>query len=83
MAPAGAEDVPLVARVSPEERLGEDHGIHLPDQSYYPLIAAFGLAFFGGSLMSAWWLSLIAGIVMFYGTLGWIFEPVNEPEDHH
>ena len=84
VAPAGAEDLqPLVPKVSPEERLGEDHGIHLPDGSYYPLIAGFGLAFFGGSLMSAWWLTLIAGLVMFYGTLGWIFEPVNDPEDHH
>ena len=57
----------------------EDHGIHLPDKSYYPLIAAVGFTFFAGSLMSAWWLTLIAAIIMMFGIMGWIFEPVNDP----
>ena len=57
----------------------EGHGIHLPDKSYYPLIAAVGFAFFGGSLMGAWWLTLIAGVIMMFGIMGWIFEPVNDP----
>ena len=84
-APAGAEDMsPLDGQdVSSYGASSygddEDHGIHLPDKSYYPLIAAVGFAFFGGSLMNAWWLTLIAGFIMMFGIMGWIFEPVNDP----
>jgi cytochrome c oxidase subunit 1 len=93
--PAGAEDMaPLDgpnassqgAPAYGDPSYGDDggHGIHLPDKSYYPLIAAVGLAFFGGSLMSAWWLTLIAGVIMMFGIMGWIFEPVNDssPDGH-
>ncbi len=74
--PSGAEDI--------EPETGDHdsgHGIHLPDKSAYPLILGVVLTFFLGSLMSAWWLTLIAGLLTLYALLGWTFEPVNEPTD--
>jgi cytochrome c oxidase subunit 1 len=66
-----------------EEPTADDLGIHMPDPSYYPLIAALGLALtFAGLLVGhapppPAWLSAIGLLCLFYGVYGWIFEPVT------
>ncbi|HLH73649.1 MAG TPA: cytochrome c oxidase subunit 4, partial [Chloroflexota bacterium] len=66
-----------------EEPTADDLGIHMPDPSYYPLIAALGLALtFAGLLVGhapppPSWLSAIGLLCLFYGVYGWIFEPVT------
>ncbi len=68
----------------------EDHGIHLPNPSYYPLVAAIGLTivalgilignphiqmgFLGLPIVSA-----IGGLIAFGGFYGWAFEPASDP----
>lgn len=78
--PSGAEDA------EPLNGHGGGHGIHMPDQSYFPIILALGLAIFLGTLMTAWYWTALGGAIAMYGILGWSFEPVNEPapaEDGH
>lgn len=53
-----------------------DLGIHLPPGSYWPIVVAFGIAFFFISFMSGlWWLPAIGAAIIFAGCYAWAFEP--------
>ena len=64
------------------EPTADELGIHMPDPSYYPFIAALGLALtFAGLLIGKApppsWMSVVGLLSLFYGVYGWIFEPVT------
>jgi cytochrome c oxidase subunit 1 len=54
-------------------------GIHMPNPSYYPLIAAIGVTvtlggFIGGSHL---WVHVVGVVIMLYGIFSWAFEPAG------
>ncbi len=54
-------------------------GIHMPNPSYYPLIAAIGITvtlggFIGGSHL---WVHVVGIVIMLYGIFAWAFEPAG------
>ena len=58
---------------------GEGHAIHMPSQSYMPLIAAIGMPLIGwGLVFEQWWLAIVGGIVAFAGLYAWALEPATE-----
>ena len=60
---------------------GDDagHGIHMPSQSYMPLIAAIGLPIVGwGLVFEQWWLAIVGAVVTFTGIYSWALEPATE-----
>lgn len=56
------------------------HGIHLPDMSYYPFMAAAGTTLGMGGLMAGYWVIVLGGIIGIWGIIGWSLEPVNDPD---
>jgi cytochrome c oxidase subunit 1 len=77
----GGRPVPVVAGAADghEEEEEEHHDIHMPDPSYFPLLAAAGLPAIGYGLIYGWWAVVIAGALMTIGGLiGWSLEPVAE-----
>lgn len=72
-----------------DERGGHGHGIHLPDPSYFPFIAALGFPVMAYGLIikthttELGWGTFAAGAVLLLaGIYGWAIEPVAEG-DHH
>jgi cytochrome c oxidase subunit 1 len=75
---------------------GHGHGIHMPQPSYYPLIAALGLPIMAYGLIAkthqtvagisgeglGWTLVGIGLVTMLLGIYGWAIEPVTD-EEHH
>jgi cytochrome c oxidase subunit 1 len=65
----------------PEEVSGDD--IHLPNPSYWPLVAAIGVAATIGSMIftevfAQWYLVTLGGAaILFYGVFSWAFEPAE------
>jgi cytochrome c oxidase subunit 1 len=60
---------------------GHGEGIHMPSQSYMPLIAAFGLPLAAfGLTFRQWWLAIVGAIVLFSGLYAWALEPATEEE---
>ena len=57
-----------------------EHVIHMPSQSYMPLIAAAGLPFIGWGLVFSgwWWLSIVGALVTLGGLYSWALEPATE-----
>jgi cytochrome c oxidase subunit 1 len=80
--PAGAQEASDHAtRGYGEGGHGDDHGIHMPSQSYMPLIAAIGLPIVGwGITFEQYWLAIIGGIVTFAGLYAWALEPPTEEQ---
>ncbi|MGH2663110.1 MAG: cytochrome c oxidase subunit I [Actinomycetota bacterium] len=78
----GGRPVPVVAGAADgheDEEEEEHHDIHMPDPSYFPLLAAAGLPAIGYGLIYGWWAVVIAGALMTIGGLiGWSLEPVAE-----
>jgi cytochrome c oxidase subunit I len=76
--------VPVVAGAAdgdPEHaQEGEEHpDIHMPDPSYFPLLAAAGLPAIGFGLIYNLWVLVAAGaLVTLGGLFGWSLEPVAE-----
>ena len=56
------------------------HGIHLPQPSFWPLIAAVGIFIGGWGLIYSIPVLVIGGVIMMVGLYAWSFEPVNDPE---
>jgi len=73
-----------VEAVDPESHWqSEEHGIHIPGQSWYPIIAAAGI-FIGGYavIYDNWWLAaLMLGVIVF-STYGWAFEGIGGRHIH-
>jgi len=58
---------------------GEGHGIHMPSQSYMPLIAATGMPLIGwGLTFRQWWLAIVGALIVIGGLYAWALEPATE-----
>ncbi len=55
--------------------------IHLPPNSYWPIVLAFGFSCILGGLALNIALTIIGVIVTLVATIGWVIEPVTE-ESH-
>ena len=50
--------------------------VHVPDGSWWPMVAAFGLPIMASALLvHALWVALLGGAVLLYGIYRWAFEP--------
>jgi cytochrome c oxidase subunit I len=78
--PAGAADDDVEPRA--DDGHDDDHHIHMPDPSYWPLVQTLGFFPLGYGLAYANpWLIAIGGIWLVMGLYGWIIEPVAEGDD--
>ena len=77
------DEIKNMKPIKPDEKdLGKNHGIHLPDLSYYPLILAAGITILAVGMMTHFSVIVLGGIGIFWGAIGWSLEPVNDPESH-
>jgi cytochrome c oxidase subunit I len=81
--PSGAQETSggYGAHVTEPHGEGHDgeHSIHMPSQSYMPLIAAIGMPLIGwGLVFRQWWLAIAGGIIAICGLYAWAFEPATE-----
>jgi cytochrome c oxidase subunit 1 len=56
----------------------EHHDIHMPDPSYFPLVAALGLPVIGYGLIYLWPVAIVGALITMAGLFGWSLEPVAE-----
>jgi cytochrome c oxidase subunit 1 len=61
----------------------DESKIHMPDLSYYPLIIGVGLTIAALGVMYTFALVTIGLIMVFWGSIGWSTEPVNEDSKEH
>ena len=59
----------------------EGHDIHLPQPSYWPLIASIGLLIGGYGLVFHFAVAAVGGLIAMFAVYAWSFEPVNEPDE--
>ncbi|MCH2673643.1 MAG: cytochrome c oxidase subunit I [Dehalococcoidia bacterium] len=65
-----------------EDTTGVDESkIHLPDLSYYPFFIGVGLSIAALGVLYSYALVTIGLILVFWGSIGWSTEPVNEPHE--
>jgi cytochrome c oxidase subunit 1 len=82
----GGRAVPVVAGAAVDEHEGEeDEGgehldIHMPDPSYFPLLAAAGLPLIGWGLIYHWSVAVVGALISLAGLFSWSMEPVAEEE---
>ena len=55
------------------------HSIHLPQPSFWPILASIGLLIGGYGLIFNIAVAVIGGAIAMVSTYAWSFEPVNEP----
>jgi len=80
----GAPKEVLTPKVKVEDTSKVDESkIHLPDLSYYPLFVGIGLSIAALGLMYTYALVTIGLFLVFWGSIGWSTEPVNDPHDEH
>ena len=62
-----------------------EHAIHLPQPSFWPLVASVGLLVGGYGLIYNVAVAAIGGAIVLISVYAWSFEPVNEPDEsaHH
>jgi cytochrome c oxidase subunit 1 len=75
--------VPVVAGAAgghddSEEGEDEHQDIHMPDPSFFPLLASLGIPVIGYGLIYWWPLIIVGGLIMLGGLFGWSLEPVAE-----
>jgi cytochrome c oxidase subunit I len=75
--------VPVVAGAAnghdaSEEDGEEHHDIHMPDPSFFPLLASLGIPVIGYGLIYWWPLAIVGGLITLGGLFGWSLEPVAE-----
>jgi cytochrome c oxidase subunit 1 len=73
--------VPAVAGAADTLEHPEEEGhadIHMPDPSYFPLIASAGLPLIGYGLIYHWSIAVAGVLVSLLGLFGWSMEPVAE-----
>jgi hypothetical protein len=56
--------------------------IHLPPNSYWPIILAFGFSLIVGGLALSIALTIIGVVVTLVSAIGWVIEPVTGEEGH-
>jgi cytochrome c oxidase subunit 1 len=54
------------------------NGIHMPDPSYFPVVAALGIPLMGYGVIYNWALIPIGGLIALLGLFGWVLEPQAE-----
>ena len=59
----------------------ESHNIHLPQPSYWPVVASIGMLVFGFGLIYNVAVIVIGVAITMIAVYAWSFEPVNDPED--
>jgi cytochrome c oxidase subunit 1 len=77
--------VPVVAGAQEHDEHGDDEEEHaephMPDPSYFPLIAAIGMPLMGyGVIYKVWPVAILGMITTLGGLFGWSLEPVAEEE---
>ena len=76
--------VPVVAGAQAEDHsqdLDEHAEPHMPDPSYFPLIAAAGMPLVGyGVIYKVWPVAILGALTILGGLFGWSLEPVAEEE---
>ena len=62
---------------------GEDegHSIHLPQPSYWPIVASIGLLIGGLGLIFSIAAAAVGGAITMFAVYAWSFEPVNDPDE--
>ena len=70
------ERVPVIAGASEDE----EHSIHLPQPSYWPIVVSIGLLLGGYGLIYHYALSVVGVAIALFGVYAWSFEPVNDPD---
>ena len=62
---------------------GEDegHSIHLPQPSYWPIVASIGLLIGGLGLIFNIAMAAVGGAITMFAVYAWSFEPVNDPDE--
>ncbi len=50
--------------------------IHMPPNSFWPIILAFGFILVVGGLAISWPISIVGIIIAFVSAIGWVIEPV-------
>ncbi len=59
-----------------------DDDVHLPSPSYWPLVAAVGLAVVAyGLIYRGWWVSILGGLWIIGSLYAWALEPSTAPHD--
>jgi cytochrome c oxidase subunit I len=58
----------------------EHHDIHMPDPSYWPIVAAAGLPLIGYGIIFHWLWAVPGAVLTALGLFGWSFEPVAEED---
>ena len=56
--------------------------IHLPPNSFWPIILAFGFTLIVGGAALSIALTIMGVIITLVATIGWVIEPVHEAESH-
>ncbi|MBW3588650.1 MAG: cytochrome c oxidase subunit I [Actinobacteria bacterium] len=75
--PVGGAETPTEA----EGKTAHELGIHMPDPSYWPLVAAIGLPLMAyGVMYKMWWLLGAGAVILVMGLYGWVLEPASEEE---
>jgi cytochrome c oxidase subunit 1 len=69
-------DVDNQKKSAPQDH--DDHDIHLPDMSYYPLILGAGVAILAVGMMTHFSVIILGAIGILWGSIGWSMEPVND-----
>ncbi|MCK6626710.1 MAG: cytochrome c oxidase subunit 4 [Anaerolineae bacterium] len=57
--------------------------IHLPPNSYWPIVLAFGFSCILGGLALNIALTIVGVVVTLVSAIGWVIEPVHAEADHH
>ncbi|MBE7553272.1 MAG: cytochrome c oxidase subunit 4 [Anaerolineales bacterium] len=56
--------------------------IHLPPNSYWPIILAFGFSLIVGGAALSIALTIIGVVITLVSAIGWVIEPVTVEEGH-
>jgi cytochrome c oxidase subunit 1 len=78
-----AQKYPESVHAEPIDEEFEEHGIHIPGQSWYPIIMS-GAMFIGGYALiyNNWWLGILMLGVIVVGSYGWAFEGIGGRHIH-
>ena len=61
------------AEIKPED-------IHMPPNSFWPIILALGFTLTIGGLALHWSLSIVGILIVLVAAIGWVIEPVHDEE---
>jgi cytochrome c oxidase subunit 1 len=75
-----------VVRIATAEEVahkGDNHNVHLPSPSYWPLVVALGLPLIGYAVIFNLFLAIPGAILVLGGVYGWVMEPPDDPNKAH